>query len=325
MSLADGNDYPLAARYEGAPVGDATFVAASFFASLLVLALTSYMTKAPLKTTSLAAAVILALLNAGLSFHIHGFLVRIIQSALGAIGTAAMASWLSLRDTAGRVAAAVIAAPAARPKGAAGADESAEVQAHFFAAWSGWPQIMAFYEVVCLGQRWEIARNRMVAAQSAYNHLKANHDVLHPTDDNYTSSAAMLMTSMAQVNREAVVLSHQEDRYKTVKQVYKNACRSDVFEPNTHSSFFAKINDAGQQRFNQAVNAKYGDLTLATIKDFVRRIKDGEVEESDQPAAKPAAAAIGDEEEALALPSAGGGAASAAKPKKQRAGSVAPQ
>ena len=218
-------------------------------------------------------------------------------------------------------------APAARRNCAAGDDDSAEVEAHFFAAWSGWPQIMAFYEVVCLKQRWEIARNRMVAAQTAYNHHKANHDVLHPADDGYAASAATLHTLLAHVNREAYVLFHQESRYKAVRQVYKNACRSDVFEPNTHSSFFAKINDAGHQRFNQSVNAKYGDLTLATIKDFVRRIKEGEVEEIDQPAAKPAAAAaVEDEEEkTLALPSAGGAATSAAKPKKQRAGSAAPQ
>lgn len=318
MSVADGNDYPLAARDGGAPVGDATFVAASFFASLLLLAFTSYMTKSPLKTTSLAAAVILALLSAGLSFHIHGFLVRIIQSALGAIGSAAVASWLSLRATAGRVAAAVIAAPA-RGRCVAGDDDSAEVEAHFFAAWNGWPQIMAFYEVVCLKQRWEIARNRMVAAQTAYNHHKANHDVLHPADDGYAASAATLHTLLALVNREANVLFHQESRYKAVKQVYKNACRSDVFEPNTHSSFFTKINDAGHQRFNQAVNAKYGDLTLATIKDFVRRIKEGEVEEIDQAAAKPAAVEDKDEE-ALVLPSASGTAAP-----RQRASSVAPR
>lgn len=43
--------------------------------------------------------------------------------------------------------------------------------------------------------------------------------------------------------------------------------------PNTHSSFFAKVNDAGQQHFNKSVNGMYGDLTLATIKDFVRRIR----------------------------------------------------
>jgi hypothetical protein len=177
---------------------------------------------------------------------------------------------------------------------------------------------MAFYETVCQKQRWEIARNRKLAALNAYNHHKANHDVLHPADDGYAASAAALHTMLALVNREEVVLQDQQSRYNIVKAVYQNACRSDVFEPNTHSSFFAKINDAGQQRFNQAVNAKYGDLTLATIKDFVRRIKDGEVEENDQPAAKPAAAAIGDDEEALAAPSA------AARP-RQRASSVAPQ
>ena len=326
MSLADDDVFPLMAGQETTPVGDVPYAAASFFASVLLLVLTSWMTKTPLKTASLAAAVILALLNAGLSFHIHGFLVRIIQSAMGAIGTAAVACWLSLRATAGRVAAAVIAAPPRR-NCAAGDDYSAEVEEHFCAAWNGWPQIMAYYEVVCLKQRWEIARNRKLAALTAYNNHKANHAVLHPADDGYAASAATLHTLLALVNREEVVLQHQQDRYTTVKAVYKNACRKDVFEPNTHSSFFAKVNDAGQQRFNQAVNAKYGDLTLATIKDFVRRIKDGEVEELDQPAAKPTAAAASleddEDEEVLVVPSAGGAAASAARPKK-RAGSAAP-
>lgn len=318
MSLmGDEDEFPLMTGQQAPPAGDAAYVAASFFASLVVLALTSWATKAPLKTSSLAAAVILALINAGLSFHIHGFLVRIIHSILSAFGSVAVACWLSLRNTVGRVAAAVIAP--ARGRCVAGDDIDDALTAHFRAMWMGWPQIMAFFEVVFLGQRWAIARNRLVKAQNDYNHHQANHAVLHPSDDGYAASAAHLMTLLATVNREASVLSQQEDRYKTVKQLYKNACRSDVFEPNTHSSFFSKINDAGQQRFNQSVSAKYGDLTLATIKDFVRRIKDGEVEEIDQPVASPAAV----EEAEVEVATAGGAAASAARPKK-RAGSAAP-
>ena len=93
--------------------------------------------------------------------------------------------------------------------------------------------------------------------------------------------------------------------------------------PTTHSSFFAKVNDAGRQHFNKGVNGKYGDLTLATIKDFLRCIKEGEVEELDQPAARPAPAnaAIEDEGDVVVEPVFAGGGA----PGRRRAGSVARQ
>ncbi len=314
MSVMDDEGFPLYHGYEPAPTGDSTYAAASFTATLAILAFTSWMAKAPIKTGSLVAAVALALLNAGMCFYIHGFMVRIIQSALGAIGTTAVAFWLSVRFKAGQVIAAITAP---RERCVAGIDES--VEEHFCAAWHGWPQIMAYYEVVCLKQRWEIARNRKLAAVAAYNHHKANHDVLHPTDDNYAASTATLHTLLAAVNHEEVVLIHQKDRYTTVKEVYKNACRKDVFEPNTHSSFFARVNDAGQQHFNKSVNSKYGDLTLATIKDFVRRIKEGEVEELDQPAARPAAAL---EDEGEVVPAISGGGAPNRPGRPGRAGSV---
>ena len=219
--------------------------------------------------------------------------------------------WAALRAATLRISKASLAA-GEKP---ANADTA---EAHTFAMWSGQPQIMGFWQMLLLQQGWEIAKTRKLAAQHAYNDHKANHAVLHPSDDDYVASLSLLNTLRATVDRAEFVLQHQMDRYMTVKQIYKNACRSDVFEANTHSSFFMRMNDAGSSKFHDTVKQKYGEIAYSTIKELVARIKAGEVAEEDMPPSTTATSSIvGGNSSALVVSSSSGSG------KKGRAGSTA--
>jgi hypothetical protein len=246
--------------------------------NVLVLLFIHRFAGTPLNKTALAMCVVGAILNASLSFIVPGVLQRTYYVAINTFTTSLVAIMAGMGNMARSAAAAAAKSLSKAGKKAANVDSAEQ---HQCAVWSGQPQIMGFFTVLLLKEGWEIAKNRKLAAQHHYNEHQANHAVLSPSDDNYAASLGLLNTLRSTLSRAEFVLEHQMDRFATVQLYYKNACRSDVFESNTHASFFMKMNDAGSAKFHDTVKQKYGEMTYSTIKDLVARIKAGEIEVED--------------------------------------------